>query len=157
MHRIDKIINNPQYNHCLSLIKEREHDRIFCRHDFAHFLDTARIAYIIAKEKGFNYTKEIIYSAALLHDIGKWKEYDKNIPHEIASAEIAESILNDIGFCDDDIYVIKKAICLHREENATGLGALLFLADKKSRICYLCNVSSNCKWNDEKKNKNFFY
>lgn len=157
MDKINKIVNNPEYNHCISLIKEREQDRVFCRHDFTHFLETARIAYIIAKEERLNYTKEIIYAAALLHDVGRWKEYDFNILHEIASAEIADSILRDAGFFENDIQIIIEAIRSHSDENATGLGALLFYADKKSRLCFLCNAALSCKWNDEKKNKIILY
>ena len=56
-------------------------------------MDVARIAYILSADRAYAVSKEIIYAAALLHDIGKWKQYEDGTPHEKASADLAEQIL----------------------------------------------------------------
>ena len=52
-------------------MKKFEHDREFCCHQITHLLDVARIAYIKNLEAGLGIDKELIYTAAILHDIGK--------------------------------------------------------------------------------------
>ena len=97
----------------------------YCRHGMEHFLDTARIAYIRSLEETIPVSKDQIYAAALLHDIGKWQQYEDGTPHEIASARIASCILKDIvttaeafpggaWFSPEDIRQILTAIRGHR-------------------------------------------
>ena len=110
MDRIDKILK-----HNLSLTNLRkntaaEADRCFCRHDMAHFLDVARIGMIINLEEKLEISRELIYGAALLHDIGKYRQYEEGIPHEQASAEIAPEILRDCRFDEEETDVIVDAI-----------------------------------------------
>ena len=50
----------------------------------SHLLDVARIAYIRNLEKGYGFRKDVIYAAAVLHDIGKALQYEEKVPHEIA-------------------------------------------------------------------------
>lgn len=66
-----------------------EKGRLFCSHQMDHLLAVARIAYIRNLERNLGLKKESIYAAALLHDIGKYAQYEEGIPHEIKSAEIA--------------------------------------------------------------------
>lgn len=61
-----------------------------------HLLDVARIACIRNLEEGLGLDKEIIYAAAVLHDIGKSLQYEKKIPHETASEQIAKEILDSL-------------------------------------------------------------
>ncbi len=63
-------------------------------------MDVARIAYILSVDGAYAISKEIIYAAALLHDIGKWKQYEDGTPHEKASADLAEQILEASGFSE---------------------------------------------------------
>ncbi len=49
-----------------------EEGRRFCHHDMGHFLDVARLAMIFNLQQGLSVSKEMIYAAALLHDIGRW-------------------------------------------------------------------------------------
>jgi len=153
LKRIDDLIRHTHYQLYLSFIRKSEKNRIFCEHDLSHFLDTARIAYIINLENGLGYTKEILYAAALLHDIGRWEEYEKNIPHETASANLAKPIMVDVGFCDSEITMVVDAILVHGQRNSSSLGNLLYLSDKKSRLCQFCQSEKKCNWDDEKKNK----
>ena len=131
-------------------------ERVFCGHDGAHFLDVARLAYIENLEKGLALDKELIYGAALLHDIGRGLEYTQNIPHDQGSQLLAEKILPDCG------YVLKRrrkthleAISGHRTADTgtrADLEGLLYRADKKSRTCLFCSAQAECKWSTEKKN-----
>lgn len=154
MERIDMIFRHPEYQSSLKKLKEEEKERIFCRHNMQHFLDVARIAYIFNLERGYGLSKEMIYAAALLHDIGKWQQYRKGTPHEIASAEIAELILMESGFVREEREEILHAIRMHRKgEGEDALSIVIYDADKKSRSCYACEAHKECNWSKEKKNR----
>jgi len=159
MNRIKNIIENKRYIKCIKKNEKKEKNRIYCKHTLEHFVDTARIAYIINLEKGLNIDKELIYASALLHDIGKWKQYKNGMPHEIASSVIAKTILMECNFNSDEILLITEAIDSHRTkvENPFDLKGILALADKLSRNCFYCKVNDKCNWNDEKKNNSLYF
>ena len=154
MERVAKIIKNVQYKACLRRIKSLEKDRRFCKHNKKHFLDVARIAYILKLERNININKEIIYGAALLHDIGRYRQYEEGIPHEKASGEIATGILQEVGFNGEEIGTIVRAIGEHRQNKgeSSQLGTIIYEADKLSRKCFSCNAKKLCNWKDNKKN-----
>ena len=154
MDRIGNILSNKKFIKYLNKNEKREKARIFCKHTLEHFLDTARIAYIINLENNLNINKEYIYATALLHDIGKWKQYESGIPHEIASSTLAKTILEECSFSEEEIEIINEAILGHRkkEENPKDLIGVISLADKLSRNCFYCKSKDSCNWNDEKKN-----
>ena len=152
MERIRKIFRHPLYSEHLHKLMEAETDREYCRHDISHFLDVARISYIYALEDGAGLQKEIIYAAALLHDIGRYTEISEGIPHETAGAELSEIILGDCGFAEADIAEIKNAISRHRKGGSGLLAEYIYRADKQSRRCFECNAAASCKWSEEKKN-----
>lgn len=157
MHRLDKICSHSLWRKCLGEIGRLEEDRIFCRHDAQHFLDVARIAYIENLEQGSGIPKELIYAAAVLHDIGRHLQYTEGISHEEASAQLAETILEGCGFTGSETEEILQAIRLHRNPETaedTGLAGLLYRADKKSRACGFCEAREQCNWPEEKKNLN---
>lgn len=156
--RINLILHNKIYRKYLDENRQCEKERIFCLHDLQHFLDVARIAYIIALEKNMNIKKDIIYGAALLHDIGRWKQYKYDIPHDEASAELSIDILKAADFNDEEINFITKAITNHRnKERNSEFGFLLYTSDKLSRKCYDCSASQECNWSKHKKNFNIVY
>ena len=129
---------------------------IFCKHDMVHFLDVCRLAEIEWLQlHSCEIEKELIYAAGLLHDIGRWQEYENGIRHEMASGQLAPEILEDCGFHTEETEEIIKAIKNHRnssikEENS--LSGLLYRADKKSRACFCCKAEAECDWPAEKKN-----
>ena len=47
MKRIDQILSHPVFREQFALLQEAEKDRIFCRHTMEHFLDVARLMYIL--------------------------------------------------------------------------------------------------------------
>lgn len=162
MERIWKIWEHPLYREKFFKLQEAERERIFCRHDFAHFLDVARICYIYsleAKTAGEDIediSKEIIYAAALLHDIGRYDELITDISHEKVGAKIAEKVLVEAGFDRGEILIIIEAILSHREKSMKRSGCLaeyLYEADKAARQCFCCSAYEECNWNDDKKNR----
>ncbi len=154
MERIQRIFEHPVYRRNFNGIQEAEKDRRFCRHDLQHFLDVARIIRIYDLEDGGGLPEEIVYAAALLHDIGRYEELTCGTPHDAAGAELAEEILTDCGFAAGDIGMIKDAIAGHRNKDMCGekLADYLYRADKQSRCCFACSAADECKWSDEKKN-----
>lgn len=134
MDRVNQIWKHPLYQTELHKLQLLEADREFCRHTPEHFLDVARLAYIRALEENYSVSKELIYCTALLHDIGRARQYEDGTPHDEAGAVIAEQILKELGFSPEEIQAIVSAIRGHRAEtNQTILGQLIYRADKKSR------------------------
>ena len=157
MSRIDRIIQNPQYVDTLKRLQVLETDRIFCRHDISHFMSVARLMWIEVLEQQLPVDREVVYAAALLHDIGRVAQMEHGIPHEQASAEFAKQILPDAGFNEKELSEVTAAILSHREDSSVSeLGKILYQADKRSRACWCCGASDLCNWPDEKKNKGIF-
>lgn len=171
--RCQLIYDHPLYQAELVKIAGYESNRIFCRHTFEHFMDVARIAYIMNLEKEYKLSKEIIYAAALLHDIGRARQYEDGTPHDKAGAAIADEILTDCGFGDDVRNMIIAAIKSHRGSTHEGeihesdkdtentghkeyardiLATIIYKADKASRQCFRCNAQKECNWSMEKRN-----
>ena len=158
MDRVDRIIYNDEYRRLMDTVRNKETDRIFCRHGLEHCLDVARIAYIMNIEQGYAIDREIIYATALLHDIGKDEQYESGISHDVASERVADAILggmpDDVAFEPADAAAIKTAILGHRKlrVNSQPLERLLYAADKASRACFACPARNACNWSDDKKN-----
>ena len=153
MDRVNQIWKHPLYQTELHKLQLLEADREFCRHTPEHFLDVARLAYIRALEENYPVSKELIYCTALLHDIGRTRQYEDGTPHDEAGAVIAEQILKELGFSPEEIQAIVSAIRGHRAEtNQTILGQLIYRADKKSS-----KAEPECYWSSAKKNMTIQY
>ncbi len=157
MERIEKILNNNIYNQCMAGIERAEENRLFCLHDTEHSLAVARIAYIINLENELGYDKECIYAMALLHDIGRCREYEEGIPHHEAGSVLAFDILKACDFSEEEIYDITSAISNHKklskDTSRRELKYILYKADKLSRNCFECKMYNECYWDEEKKNQ----
>lgn len=97
----------------------------------------------------------MIYAAALLHDIGRWKQYEDKTPHEKASAALAPEILSDCGFTKEETEQIVNAISNHRNaavRDEQSFNGILYRADKMSRSCFCCEAETACDWKEDKKN-----
>jgi len=157
-NRLDQIWRHPRYQECLKAIQSCEAEREFCRHTPEHFLDVARLTYLLALEAGLSADKDLIYAAGLLHDIGRAAQYEQGIPHEKASVQIAEEILPDCGFNREEREVILRLIDSHRKRSLENdLASLFYRADKLSRNCFSCPARESCNWPDEKKNLEITY
>ncbi|MDO5560178.1 MAG: HD domain-containing protein [Oscillospiraceae bacterium] len=161
--RYNRIINDPEFIRAMSLINECEKDRVFCGHGIGHLTDTARIGYILILENNIPISKDIIYAAAFLHDIGRTSEYKDGTPHNIAGAQLAGDILSRCGYDADEISQITQAILSHRamtkksSADADILSDVLHKADKLSRLCCSCSAYELCNWPDNKKNNTIQY
>lgn len=132
-----------------------EEGRRFCHHDMGHFLDVARLAMIFNLQEGLPLQEEMIYAAALLHDIGRWRQYEDGTPHEKASALLAPEILAESGFTEEEAGQILTAILDHRNaavRQDRTLSGILYRADKMSRSCFCCEAEAECDWKGDKKN-----
>lgn len=150
----NKILKDHRYRSLVNELEMLEKDRIFCGHDIEHFLNVARIALILCREKGIEADSDIIYAAALLHDIGRVEEYRSGTPHDKASAVIAEDILTGINCPGEMKREIISLISAHRtaESGKTELEKVFFCADKKSRLCFCCKAQAECNWPEYKRN-----
>lgn len=160
MDRINRILNHAKYREYLAENEKAEAARIFCRHDMGHFLDVARLAVILNETEGYGENKERVYAAALLHDIGRWVQYQDGTPHEQAGEALSGEILTDCGFDEEEKSGILKAVRSHRNgevREERSLSGLLYRADKLSRPCYACKAEKECDWKEGRKNKELIW
>lgn len=152
--RYNRIIEHPDFNRIIKEIETFEENRIFCGHGTEHLLSVAHIGYIDILENHYDIPKDVMYGAALLHDIGRAGQYRGEGSHHVLGAEIAKKILRDCGYEEDEISAICLAIAAHGEDNTDELlSQVLYRADKKSRNCFLCAAYDECNWNENKKNR----
>ena len=132
MQRIDNILKNETYLFLMGKIRERELARIFCCHGLDHCLDVARIAYMLDMDEGAGIDRELIYAAALLHDVGRADPDNTGMEHHILSVRYAGDILRQCGFEEDETEIICDAIGSHNTDGADrhGLAYFLYKADK---------------------------
>ena len=145
MHRVNLILRHRLFEQKHARTQELEKGvRVFCRHGTEHLLDVARLAYILSLESGAGEDKELIYAAALLHDLGRARQYEDGTPHEQESARLAQTILPECGFNESETAKILDAILSHRTPGKAGFSGLLYRADKLSRRCFECAVEREC-------------
>jgi len=167
MERIQLILKHEQYLNYLTKIKTLEQGRPFCLHPIEHSIDVARIAYILWLEQksleddfAMDYNiqqqaKLYLYTASLLHDIGRFRQYLYGENHAEASAELAVEILNDVGFSQQEQVEILDAIRYHNLYESTHLYTqLLQKADRLSRKCFQCAEQARCYKIDHMETKN---
>lgn len=118
MKRVNRLLEHPVYKAALKSIEEAEEKRIFCRHDMEHFLSVARVAHIYNLQEGAGLDQELIYAAALLHDIGRAAEYEDGTPHQEAGAQLSKQLLSECGFDEEAQHLILPAIRFHRQNVA---------------------------------------
>ena len=152
MENIDKILNNKLYKESLEKLKLYEKDREFCKHTIEHFIDVARIAYIMVLEENIEISKEVIYAIGLLHDIGRVKQYEDGTNHDLASVEMSKEILSETKFDKEEVNIILNGIANHRSKSDNKLEEIIYRADKLSRQCFNCKAEKECYWSKEKKN-----
>lgn len=154
MRRVNAILNNETFLKYMKQIAAFEKERIFCRHDIEHCLSVARLMLIQSYEEQLGIDKEVIYAAALLHDIGRALQYESGIPHEKAGGILAGQILKQCNYTEEETERILGSILTHnRSEKLDSLGECLRRADQLSRNCFACPASKECNWTEEKKNK----
>lgn len=150
----NRIMRSKAYKALTRELCELEKGRKFCGHDMDHFLAVARIALIMCFEKGIDANADVIYSAALLHDLGRIEEYTRGEPHDIAGVKTAQRLLDEAGCTPDERRQILSLIAAHRhsDNDENSLEYIFCLADKRSRQCFACPASEECNWKTEKRN-----
>lgn len=160
MERLNKLLRMQEYMETVEKIERLEKERIYCGHGLEHFRAVARIAYMISLEETSTYPKEIVFTVAFLHDIGRAYEYESICSHESGSVLLALKWLPECGFSQEEIKLITDAIATHRDKKkvtSDTLGDILYRADKLSRDCFNCIAIDSCKWTQEEKNWNIIY
>ena len=106
-----------------------------------------------------DYMKEILYTTAILHDIGRCSNYEETMSHREAGTIIARPILTRAGFSYGEIDDICNAIRHHGTvpEDEGSLDGIIYRADKLSRECFNCDAEDDCNWDDSKKNSDLKY
>lgn len=155
MDRVNRLLFDDQYRLYLLKNKALEEYRVFCTHNLEHMLAVARITYLLLLEDNCKFiSKELAYAAGLLHDIGRWKEYQDGTDHARHSAVLAEPILERAGFELPERELIVKAVTQHREkhtgEHRSPLSEALRKADGMARLCFTCTVLKDCKCLDSR-------
>lgn len=121
--RVDAIWRHPTYQAAMRQIERAERERVYCRHGFDHCLDVARIAWVAVLEEGLGLPRDLVYAAALLHDVGRAAEYACGEPHDAASVRIARDIMGtveeDVAFSAQERNAICYAIAGHRGSGAS--------------------------------------
>lgn len=156
MERFQKIFAHPLFQQYMQANAEKEKSRVFCRHNISHVTDVARIMYLLNGEIQAGLSKDMVYGAALLHDIGRHVQYETGEKHGQAGARMAPEILRACGYTEPEIELICEAIRRHSDKTQIGgkdLSALLAQADQLSRACYACPARERCDWPKERKNK----
>lgn len=159
LKRVELILNDRLYQEYLAKNARYEAERRYCRHDFQHMLDVARITYILFLEAGEmgrlvevcglpdnDVIKEVVYAAGLVHDIARWRQYETGEDHGEAGAKMAGPLLTRAGFAPGEIAAIVAAVREHRSGavKSTLLGERLCRADDLSRPCFQCRVKEEC-------------
>lgn len=162
MPRADAVMRDERFSRALAAIERAERDRVWCRHGLGHLLDVARLAHIANLEQGCGIPRDVVYAAALLHDIGRAEQYASGEDHDAAGARIAGEILGTVDadhrFSAEERAAIAAAVAGHRGRDGGGrsglaaLPCLIAAADGASRPCYACGARSSCYWPEDRKN-----
>lgn len=147
MERVNKLISDPVFQEYMDKIAGDEEERAFCRHTLDHALTVARITYAYLLERHSPLSKEVVYGAGLLHDIGRFIEYETGKDHAESGAELAEPLLERATFTPEERKIILRAIREHRKdpgEKLSELGRALALADDWGRNCRSCKAQKGC-------------
>lgn len=158
MKRVERVRSHPIFVQEYTKTALYEENREFCKHDIVHLLDVARIGWQMILEEHLPIPKDIFYATALLHDIGRARQYEEGIPHAQAGLDAAKTILGACGFSTAEVNAMLLAIAHHStlpQEDDRPLSVILYRADKASRACYFCRSQEACNW--EKKNTEILY
>lgn len=152
MERVNKLINHKVFQEIIKGLREKEKNRIYCKHDLEHLLNVARVMWITNLENQYNLDKELVYATALLHDIGRLEQYENGRKHALAGVEIAYRILKDCSYTVQEQESICRGVRGHSDNSDKSLlGELLYEADILSRNCFICDAKDSCYWGEKGK------
>ena len=152
MEKVEKILKNSKYRYYEKKIEEAEKDREFCRHDIKHCIDVARLTLLLSYDENVPLDRELVYGAALLHDIGR---AESCADHRQRGAKLCVPILMECGYSKEEAEEIASVIKSHGSppsEDERSFRSLFYRADKLSRNCFACAAEKDCYWESDKKN-----
>ena len=161
-----QLLQDQEYLALVKRLEQKEKQRPFCRHGLSHFLDVARIAWILTLEQAnqeemdveyLAQQKDKIYLTALLHDLGRLAEYNHTLSHGHAQEGVIMvwKFLKRIGYPENKAKEIVDAVREHSGEQKTNhdLSDVIQAADNYSRNCFFCDAQQQCYWSEERRNK----
>lgn len=116
-----------------------------------HLILTLKEADKIAnREKLSPEDREILMLSAFLHDVGKLKDKQEGVKHEVWSYRMAENILHSLGYHDKErIETIKKLVLYHQVmrwiKSKTKSNKILSSLTPKERYLLTLLVEADCK------------
>lgn len=163
----NKVIKHRIYKEFLTDIQALEKYRIYCCHGLEHAVDVARLAWIYYLEEECRNRietmgnpqeqRDMFYTAALLHDIGRVAQYRTGVHHSISGVAPAMEILQDIQVPEAWIKPILDVVSEHAQGALTAerknLAYYITKADHDCRLCFACEAKESCKWTKEEKNE----
>ncbi len=178
MKYTDRVLKHPLFVEVMEKIKVLEASRIYCRHHLEHGIDVARMAWIYYLEDRMdgmakvwtmrpqmNYPewreekeemKDLIYTCALLHDLGRVAQYETGIHHSVAGIPLVKEILSDIQVPTEWEPQILDVVSEHSQgeysEDCKNLEYYIMKADHDCRLCFACQAKDTCKWSEEEMN-----
>ena len=171
MKYTEKLLQNPGFRKIQAEIRQWEITRIYCHHELAHSMDVARMAWIYfledcQKEHLFlepmqlEEKKDFIYVCALLHDIGRAKQYETGVHHSVGGQALAECLLLAIGapetWKDPVLHIVAgHHACGRTDESERQIAGYIDRADHDCRPCFLCEGRDTCKWGQKEQNHTF--
>ncbi len=162
MRYVERLLQDLEYVTLVKKLEQAETDRKFCRHGLSHFLDVARLAWIMSLEQAAKeqkilkeWEKEQIYLTALLHDLGRLAEIEHGLPHHQAGTELAGYFLERVGWPLERRQRVLNAIQKHRgtEKLKDDFANMIKKADNDSRNCFFCDMYKECSWSCERRNE----
>lgn len=111
------------------------------------------------------FARDVVYAAALLHDMGRVVQYETGEPHHEAGQRYARELLGELAdpvrFTAAETEAIACAVGEHRSDGAGAaaspaaatLAGLLRASDKAARACWACPARATCAWPPEKMNE----
>lgn len=174
MKNSNKVLKHPIFIQFLQDIKAIEADRIYCHHELEHAMDVARLAWIyylegmaattvssgdkkccLNEESSLAELKDFIYTASLLHDIGRVAQYQTGVHHSISGLEPAKRIMEEIEIPSEWVPQILDIIAEHGndpDQSEKNVGYYIAKADHDCRLCFSCSAYDSCKWTEDEKN-----
>jgi hypothetical protein len=100
---------DSEFTRQASSLVERVHSRALLNHVHR----TWWFAEFLGRKRGLKYDREVVYLAALLHDLGLTDEYAADQRFEVDGADAASRFLLDNGYADAKAQLVWDAIALH--------------------------------------------
>jgi uncharacterized protein len=96
-----------------NIVSKYYENNFFSGHDYSHSLRVYNLCKILSEDEEVDML--VLEAAALLHDLGRaWERSNPSIDHAGKSVELAQQILDNIGFPKEKISKVLYAIRVHR-------------------------------------------